>query len=67
MTAFKCEACDMAGQIKGELQPGESVFCPNCNSRYIAWIPGTGDGKTVQLKCVVKRVLADIFPEEPDN
>lgn len=66
MTPFKCEACGAEGEIEGEVQPGERVSCPNCKSRYIAWTPPTccgGDGKTVQLKCVVKA----IFEQEPDN
>lgn len=72
MTPFKCEACGIEGEIEdgGFIGVGDSVSCPNCGSRYIAWIPPKlcgGDGKTVELKCVVKRVVADIFSEEPDN
>ncbi len=49
----KCEACGTEGSIRiGEM---ESVNCPSCGARYIAWRPP--GSPTLKLKCVVRPVM----------
>lgn len=49
----KCDVCGNEGSVKiGEM---ESVSCPQCGARYIAWVP---PGKLrLELRCVVRPVF----------